>query len=319
MWIPGKADEHARYAALAARAVSTRSAYSADSYSADVKADVSERKTRHSEKTEKTKASSGSGSVRDLVTSAFRDSFRDALETSPAGTLGTLPGGESGETLPESVWKDPRASSTGPTPTSGAGYAGYGSFASNSREWQEALAELGRALRAFKTKYEEQTRPLPQTGPLGFLEQLDVMRGVAPDTGGSRLLSAVLDKTLSGLGLCPYTRSMGLSALGLEAAGVRPGGAVAGWIRRASVPAERGGGRTTRSESSSVVWLEIWTLGAVLLPPRCGPISTPEMSATTAAADSIVDAGLEIVMNVSHACPSVQAVGCALSTTGPRR
>ena len=104
-----------------------------------------------------------------------------------------------------------------------------------------------------------------------------------------------------------------------KAAGVRPGGAVAGWIRRASVPAERGGGRTTRSESSSVVWLEIWTLGAVLLPPRCGPISTPEMSATTAAADSIVDAGLEIVMNVSHACPSVQAIGCALSTTGPRR
>jgi hypothetical protein len=125
------------YAALAesagyraARAVSTRSAYSAD-VKADVKADVSERKTRHSEKT---KASSGSseprgggggdrsGSVRDLVTSAFRDSFRDALETSPAGTLGTLPGGESGESG-ESVWKG--ASSTGPT--SGAG-SPYGSF-----------------------------------------------------------------------------------------------------------------------------------------------------------------------------------------------
>jgi hypothetical protein len=110
--------------------VSTRSAYSAD-VKADVKADVSKRKTRHSEKT---KASSGSseprgggggdrsGSVRDLVTSAFRDSFRDALETSPAGTLGTLPGGESGESG-ESVWKG--ASSTGPT--SGAG-SPYGSF-----------------------------------------------------------------------------------------------------------------------------------------------------------------------------------------------
>lgn len=32
-----------------------------------------------------------------------------------------------------------------------------------------------------------------------------------------------MDKTLSGLGLCPFTKSMRLSALGLENAGVQPG------------------------------------------------------------------------------------------------